>query len=81
MNDFGAGRIRDGGILIARILLALLFLTFGWGKLTDYTGTVAYVTQSGVPLPMIATLVAIIVEFLVSIAVILGVWTRPWSAP
>jgi putative oxidoreductase len=77
MNDFGAGRIRDEGILIARILLALLFLKFGWGKLTDYTGTVTYMTHSGIPLPTIATLVAIVVEFLVSIAVILGVWTRP----
>jgi putative oxidoreductase len=77
MTDFGAERIRDEVILIARILLALLFLIFGWGKLTDYSGTVAYMTQSGVPLPTIATLVAIVVEFFVAIAVILGVWTRP----
>jgi putative oxidoreductase len=34
-------------------------------------------TQSGVPLPTIATLVAVVVEFFVAIAVILGVWTRP----
>lgn len=77
MTDFGAKRIKDEVILIARILLALLFLIFGWSKLTDYSGTVAYMTQIGVPLPMIATLVAIVVEFFVSIAVILGVWTRP----
>ena len=77
MTDFGAERIRDEVILIARILLALLFLIFGWGKLTDYSGTVTYMTQSGVPLPTIATLVAIVVEFFVAIAVILGVWTRP----
>src|SRR5918993_4768429 len=77
MTDFGAERIRDEVILVSRILLALLFLIFGWGKLTDYSGTVAYMTQSGVPLPTIATLVAIVVEFFVSIAVILGVWTRP----
>ncbi len=77
MTDFGAERIRDEVILISRILLALLFLIFGWGKLTDYSGTVAYMTQSGVPLPSLATLVAIVVELVVSIAVILGVWTRP----
>ena len=77
MTDFGAERIRDEVILIARILLALLFLIFGWGKLTGYSGTVAYMTQSGVPLPTIATLVALVVEFFVAIAVILGVWTRP----
>jgi len=77
MTDFGAERIRDEGILISRILLALLFLIFGWGKLTDYSGTVAYMTQSGVPLPLLATLVAIVVELVASLAVILGVWTRP----
>jgi putative oxidoreductase len=77
MTDFGAERIRDEVILIARILLALLFLIFGWGKLTDYSGTVAYMAQSGAPLPPVAALVAILIEFFGSIAIILGVWTRP----
>lgn len=77
MNDFGAGRIRNELILIARFLLALLFLIFGWEKLGDYSGTVAYMTQSGAPLPTIAALVAIVVEFVLSIAIILGIWTRP----
>jgi putative oxidoreductase len=77
VTDFGAERIRHAVILLARILLALLFLIFGWSKLTDYSGTVAYMSQSGVPLPTIAALVAIVVEFFASIAVIVGVWTRP----
>ena len=77
MTDFGAERIRDEVILVSRILLVLLFLIFGWDKLTDYSGTVAYMSQNGVPLPAIAALVAIVVEFVVSIAVIVGVWTRP----
>jgi putative oxidoreductase len=77
MNDFGAGRIRDEVILIARFLLALLFLIFGWEKLGDYSGTVAYMTQSGAPLPTIAALVAIVIEFVLSITIILGIWTRP----
>jgi hypothetical protein len=64
MTDFGAERIRDEVVLIARILLALLFLTFGWGKFTSFSGTVAYMSQSGVPLPTIAALVAIVVELL-----------------
>ena len=36
MTDLGSERIRDEGLLIARILLAVLLLVFGWGKLTDY---------------------------------------------
>jgi len=77
MTDFGSKTIRDEVLLIARILLAILFLTSGWGKLTGYSGTVAYMTQIGVPLPAVATVVAIAVEFLGSIALILGIWTRP----
>jgi putative oxidoreductase len=76
MIDLGAERIRDEALLVARILLAVLFLVFGWGKLTDYSGTVAYMTQSGVPLPSVAALVGVF-EFFGAIALILGVWTRP----
>jgi len=76
MTDLGSERIRDEALLVARILLAVLFLVFGWGKLTDYSGTVAYMTQSGVPLPSVAALVGVF-EFFGAIALILGVWTRP----
>jgi putative oxidoreductase len=34
-------------------------------------------TQSGAPLPSVAALVAILIEFFGAIALILGVWTRP----
>src|SRR3954452_7076688 len=77
MTDLGSERIRDEALLIARILLAVLFLVFGWGKLTDYSGTVAYMTQSGAPLPSVTALVAMVIEFFGAIALILGVWTQP----
>ncbi len=77
MTTFGSERVRDEAILVARILLVVLFLVFGWGKLTDYAGTVGYMTQAGVPMPSVAALVAIVVEVLVALAVALGVWTRP----
>jgi putative oxidoreductase len=77
ITNFGSERVRDEALLIARILLALLFLTFGWSKITDYSGTVAYMTQTGLPLPSLAALVATVIEFFGAIALILGVWTRP----
>jgi putative oxidoreductase len=77
MTTFGSERIRDEVLLAARILLVVLFLVFGWGKLTNYSGTVGYMAQTGVPIPPVAALVAIAVELFVSIAVVLGVWTRP----
>jgi len=77
MTTFGAERVKDEAILVGRILLILLFLIFGWSKLTNYGGTVNYMTQSGTPIPSLAALVAIVIEVFVALAVILGVWTRP----
>src|SRR3954468_11020904 len=77
MSTFGADRARDEIILAGRILLMLLFLVFGWGKLGNYPGTVNYMTQTGAPFPALAALVAIVAETLVPLAVVLGVWTRP----
>jgi putative oxidoreductase len=60
----------------ARILLIVLFLVFGWGKLTDYAGTVGYMARTGAPVPPLAALVAIVVEVFVALAVAIGAWTR-----
>jgi putative oxidoreductase len=77
MTTFGSERVRDEAIFVARILLVVLFLVFGWGKLTDYAGTVGYMTRTGAPVPSVAAAVAIVVEVPVALAVALGVWTRP----
>ena len=77
MATFGAERTRDEALLVARILLIVLFVVFGWSKFTDYAGTVGYMTQAGAPMPSVAALVAIVVEVFVALAVALGVWTRP----
>ncbi|MDD2746855.1 MAG: DoxX family protein [Acidithiobacillus ferrooxidans] len=47
--------------------------------MTNFSGTVAYMQQVGAPMPPIATLVAIFMEFFVSWAIVLGVFTRPLS--
>ena len=77
MNDFGAGRVRDGVILIARILLVVLFVMFGWKKLTGFGGTVGYFTHLDLPMPMVAAIIAVVMEFFAGIAIVLGVFTRP----
>jgi putative oxidoreductase len=77
MATFGAERGRDEVILAARILIIVLFVVFGWSKLTDYSGTVGYMAQTGAPVPSISALVAIVVEIVVALAVALGAWTRP----
>jgi putative oxidoreductase len=64
-------------ILVARLLLAALFLIFGWRKLTDYSGTVSQMVQEGLPTPVLATVVAIFMELPVAFAVAIGAFTRP----
>lgn len=68
---------KDEVILVARVLLVVLYLVFGWSKLTDFPGTVAYMEQVGAPLPWASACVAILVENLVSLAIVVGLWTRP----
>ena len=69
--------INNEVILAARLLLAALFLIFGWRKLTDYSGTVTRMVQDGAPLPVLATAVSIFVELPVAFVVAVGAFTRP----
>ncbi len=76
-TSFGADRARDGLLLLSRILLMLLFVVFGWEKLVGFAGTESYFAQIGLPVPALATIVAIAMEFFVGLAIILGLLTRP----
>ena len=70
----------DELILAARLLLATLFLIFGWRKVRDYSGTVSQMVQVGLPMPVLATVTAIFMELPVAFAVALGAFTRPSAA-
>jgi len=69
--------INDELILAARLLLATLFLIFGWRKLRDFPGTVNQMAQLGVPTPLTAAAVATFMELPVAFAVAIGAFTRP----
>ena len=45
MKTFGAEQVRDEVILAARFALILLFVVFGWSKLTNYSAAIGYMTQ------------------------------------
>lgn len=77
MTLFGADKVQDVALLLARVLMVILFLTFGWAKLTNFGSTVGYFVHTGVPLPGLATIIAIIMELIVGILIVLGVLTRP----
>jgi putative oxidoreductase len=69
--------ISDVVVLAARLFLAPLFLIFGWRKLTDYSGTVSQMVRDGLPMPILATAIAIFMELPVAFAVAIGAFTRP----
>ncbi|MDE2616611.1 MAG: DoxX family protein, partial [Burkholderiales bacterium] len=62
--------------LIARILLALLFLIAGFGKIGGFAGTAGYIASKGLPLPELGAAIAVIVEFGGALALIAGFQTR-----
>lgn len=67
--------LHNTGLLVARILLGLLFLVAGWGKLADVQGFAGYMASGGVPAFLAWPVV--LFEILGGLALILGVATRP----
>ena len=64
------------GSLIGRILLVLIFIQSGIGKIENFEGTAQYMAKSGMPLTNFFLVGAIFLELVGSITVILGYHTR-----
>ncbi len=64
-------------LLIARIAIVVLFIIFGYPKLTGFSGTVQYMTSLGAPMPMLAAIIAVVMEVPAAILIVLGFFTRP----
>ncbi len=62
-----------------RVLIALLFIPAGFGKIAGFVGTAAYISKMGVPLPEVAAIIAIVVELGLGILLLVGFQTR-WAA-
>jgi putative oxidoreductase len=77
MCTFGAEKLADSAILAARFMLVLLFLIFGWDKLTGFSGTIGYMASSGLPVPALAAVIATFMELGVGLALLAGIFTRP----
>lgn len=67
------------GPLVARSLIALIFILSGFSKIGGFAGTVGYIASKGLPLPQLAAIAAIIVELGGGILVVLG-WKARWAA-
>jgi putative oxidoreductase len=64
------------GMLIGRILLVLIFLNSGYGKIGNFEGTAQYMAKFGMPMTSFFLVGAIFLELVGSLSVILGLFTR-----
>ena len=62
-------------VLAGRILLGLLFVVSGFGKIAGFEGTVGYIAPH-LPLPTLVAVLTIVVELGGGLALVAGVWTR-----
>lgn len=70
-------KYKDGLLLTARLLLVLLYLRFGLGKLFSFSATVDYMASADLPAPFLMTSIALVMELGVALAIVLGYYTRP----
>lgn len=72
ISKAGAGAIP----LVGRVLLAILFILSGLGKLAAPAATQGYIASMNVPLPVVAYAVAVVVEVAGGIMLLVGYRAR-----
>jgi putative oxidoreductase len=78
-NALALSPAQNAFALIGRILVAVLFLPSGFGKIVGFTGAVGYIASKGVPLPEVCAAIAIFCEFFLCLALLVG-WQARWAA-
>ncbi len=70
---------KDVAALVGRVLLAVMFVTAGYGKITGYDGTAGFMASVGLPMVSVLLPLTILVELGGGIALIVG-WKARWAA-
>lgn len=65
--------------LVGRVLLALMFVIAGFGKIAGFAGTVGYMQSKGMPMTEVLAVAAIVLEVGGGLALMAGFETR-WAA-
>jgi putative oxidoreductase len=66
-------------VVVARVLLALMFVLAGFGKLTGLEGTAGYIASKGLPMPMVLAVAVGALELVAGVMLIVG-WQARWAA-
>ena len=69
----------DGAALVARILLAAIFIMSGLDKIGGFDGTAGYIASKGLPMPQVLAALTILVELGGGILLVIG-WKARWAA-
>jgi len=64
---------------VGRVLLALMFVIAGFGKIGGFEGTAGYIASAGLPMPQLGVLIAIAVELGGGLLLVVG-WKARWAA-
>lgn len=70
----------DAAMLVGRLCLAAIFLSSGLGKIGGFGGFAGMLASQGLPVPMLAALVGVVLEAGGAVLVMLGLFTRPAAA-
>jgi putative oxidoreductase len=76
-----ANRLQPVGLLLARVVVGLVFVFSGWGKLHDLDTVIGYFRELGIPAPELQAPFVAMVEFVGGLAVLAGLGTRFAAIP
>lgn len=71
--------LQSWSMLIGRVLLALIFILSGYGKIGNFTDTAAYMASKGLPMPEALLVPTILIELGGGLMLALGIKAR-WAA-
>lgn len=66
-------------VVVGRVLLALMFVLSGFGKLTGIEGTAGYIASAGLPMATALAVIVGLLEFFGGLALMVGFHAR-WAA-
>jgi putative oxidoreductase len=75
----GTPALADAAALLGRILLAVIFIKSGWGKIGGFEQTAGMMASKGLPFPEVLLVLTIAIEFGAGLLLVAGYKAR-WAA-
>ena len=76
---FNMGNYTSALLLLARLMLACLYMISGVPKLLSFTGTIDKMASLGLIFPAITAAIVVLVEIVGALMIVFGFFTRPVS--